>query len=89
MGLSILTGLYFIKMMWGFGKTPLLLPVISTVPTLLILWNLIQVWRGNYHDTRKLERLCRNTLFVNLSMTMILTIRFTIMSAAPHLTPSP
>ena len=88
-GLSILTGFSFIKMMWGLGDTPFWLLVLSAILPLLILWNLIQVWQGNYHDTRKLERLCRNTLLVNLSMTMILTIRFTIMSAAPHLTPSP
>ena len=78
-GLSILTGFSFIKMMWGLGDTPFWLLVLSAIPPLLILWNLIQVWRGNYHDTRKLELLCRNTLFVNLSMTMLLTIRFTVL----------
>ena len=78
-GLSILTGFSFIKMMWGLGDTPFWLLVLSAIPPLLILWNLIQVWRGNYYNTKKLELLCRNTLFVNLSMTMLLTIRFTVL----------
>jgi 1,4-dihydroxy-2-naphthoate octaprenyltransferase len=77
-GLSILTGFSFIKMMWGFDRTPLWLLVFSGIPSLLILWNLIQVWRGNYRDVRDLERLCRNTLLVNLSMTMLLTIQQTL-----------
>jgi 1,4-dihydroxy-2-naphthoate octaprenyltransferase len=82
-GLSILAGFSFIKMIWGLGHTPFWLFALSAVPPLLILWNLVQVWRGNYHHTRKLELLCRNTLLVNLSMTMLLTLRFTIISAAP------
>jgi 1,4-dihydroxy-2-naphthoate octaprenyltransferase len=77
-GLSILTGLYFIKMIWGFGKTPFWLLVLSAVPVLLIVWNLIRVWRGNYQNAKKLEHLCRDTLFVNLSITMILTIQQTL-----------
>ena len=80
MGLSLLTGLYFIKMMWGLGETPLWLLVLSGVPPLFILWNLIQVWREDYRDAKKLERLCRNTLFVNLSLTMLLTIQQTLLS---------
>ena len=74
-GLSILTGFSFIKMMWGVGHTSFWLLVLSAIPSLLILWNLIQVWQGNYRDARNLERLCRNTLFVNLSMTILLTIQ--------------
>jgi 1,4-dihydroxy-2-naphthoate octaprenyltransferase len=88
-GLTILTGFSFIKMMWGLGQTPLWLLALSGVPTFLILWNLAQVWKGNYHDNKKLELICRNTLFVNLSITMLLTIRFTVISVAPHLTPPP
>jgi 1,4-dihydroxy-2-naphthoate polyprenyltransferase len=80
-GLSLLTGFAFIKMMWGFGQTSFWLLVLSGVPPLLILWNLIQVWRGNYHDTKKLERLCQNTLYVNLSMTLLLTIQQTLLQA--------
>jgi 1,4-dihydroxy-2-naphthoate octaprenyltransferase len=80
MGLSLLTGLYFIKMMWGLGETPLWLLALSGIPPLFILWNLTQVWREDYRDAKKLERLCRNTLFVNLSLTMLLTIQQTLLS---------
>jgi 1,4-dihydroxy-2-naphthoate octaprenyltransferase len=89
LGLSILTGFFFIRMMWGLGQTPLWLLGLSGVPAFLILWNLGQVWKGNYHDHKKLELLCRNTLFVNLFMTMLLTIRLTVVSTAPHLIPRP
>jgi hypothetical protein len=37
------------------------------------------MWRGDYQDARKLEGLCRNTLFINLSITMILTIQQTLL----------
>jgi 1,4-dihydroxy-2-naphthoate octaprenyltransferase len=80
LGLSILTGFSFIKMIWGVGHTAYWLLVLSGVPTLLIMWNLIRVWRGDYHDPKKLEHLCRDTLFVNLSITMLLTVRMTIVS---------
>lgn len=83
-GLSLLAGFSFIKMMWGFGFTPHWLLALSAVPLVLILWNLIQVWLGNYRDHKKLELLCRNTLLVNLAMTMLLTIQQTIIG--PHLT---
>jgi len=78
-GLSLLAGFSFIKMMWGVGHTPFWLLALSGIPLLLILWNLSQVWRGNYHDTQKLERLCRNTLCVNLSITLLLTIQQTLL----------
>jgi len=77
-GLSILSGFSFAKMILGVGHTPYWLVIFSGGPLLLILWNLILVWKGNYHDARKLEFLCRNTLFVNLSMTMLMTIQLTI-----------
>jgi 1,4-dihydroxy-2-naphthoate polyprenyltransferase len=78
-GLSILAGLSFIRMMWGIGLTAHWLLALSGVPLFLILWNLIQVWLGNYRDAERLERLCRNTLFVNLSVTMLLTVQQTIL----------
>lgn len=79
MGLSILTGLTFIKMMGGSSKTPLWLLALSAGPPLLILWNLIEVWKEGYRDGKRLERLCRNTLFVNLLVTMLLTIQQTVL----------
>jgi len=83
-GLSLLAGFSFIKLMWGFGLTPTWLLALSGVPPVLILWNLIQVWLGNYRNHKKLEALSLNTLLVNLTMTMLLTIRFTIIGVAPH-----
>ena len=77
-GLSILAGFSFAKMIWGVGQTPCWLLILSGVPLLLILWDLILVWKGNYRDGKKLELLCRNTLVVNLSMTMLMTIQLTI-----------
>jgi 1,4-dihydroxy-2-naphthoate octaprenyltransferase len=78
-GLSILTGFSFIKLVWGKGQSPYWLLLLSGIPCFLILWNLIQVWRGNYYDGRKLELLSRNTLFVNLTLTMLLTIQQTLL----------
>jgi len=75
MGLSILVGFSFIKMMWRANSIPFWLYVLSVFPILLVLWNLIQVWRGNYREARTLEPLCRNTLLVNLSITLLLTIQ--------------
>jgi len=77
MGLSILTGLFFIKILIMFGKYPWLF-VLSAIPTVLILWNLWMAWQEAYRETKRLELLCRNTLLVNLSITMILTIQQSI-----------
>jgi 1,4-dihydroxy-2-naphthoate octaprenyltransferase len=88
-GLSLLAGLSFTRMIWGLGFTPTWLLALSGVPLILILWNLIQVWLGNYRDRKKLELLSLNTLLVNVTMTMLLTIRFTIVGTSPHLPPSP
>ena len=83
LGLSILTGLSFVKVILIFGQTPFWLLILSGIPLLLILWNLIQVWRGSYRDAKKLELICRNTIFVNLSMTMILTIQQSLILSTP------
>jgi 1,4-dihydroxy-2-naphthoate octaprenyltransferase len=77
-GLSILAGFCFVKIILGAGQTPYWLIILSGGPLLLILWNLILVWRGYYRERKKLELLCRNTLLVNLSMAMLMTIRLTI-----------
>jgi 1,4-dihydroxy-2-naphthoate octaprenyltransferase len=81
LGLSVLVALSFIKLLLVFGRTPLWIFILSGIPLLLILWNLIQIWRGDYRDAKRLEILCRNTLFVNLSITMILTIQQTIVKS--------
>jgi 1,4-dihydroxy-2-naphthoate octaprenyltransferase len=86
-GLSLLTGFSFVKMMWNAGFTPTWLLVLSGVPLVLILWNLIQVWLGNYRDHKKLELLSLNTFLVNLTITMLLTLQQTVIH--PRLTPPP
>ena len=78
LGLSLLAGLSLIKVMSILGGTHFWLYVLSGIPLILILWNVIQVWREGYRDAGKLEVLCRNTLFVNLSVAMILTIQQTL-----------
>ena len=82
LGLSVLVVLSFIKLLLVFGRTPLWIFILSGIPFMLILWNLIQIWRGDYRDARGLEILCRNTLFVSLSLTMILTIQQTLLLSA-------
>jgi 1,4-dihydroxy-2-naphthoate octaprenyltransferase len=77
MGLSILTGLFFIKILMMFGRYPWLF-VLSAIPILLILWNLRMAWQEAYREAKRLELLCRNTLLVNLSITIVLTIQQTI-----------
>jgi 1,4-dihydroxy-2-naphthoate octaprenyltransferase len=95
MGLSILIGLSFIKVLMIFGQTPIWLFILSGGLLVFLFWNLIQVWRGDYGNSKRLELLCRNTLLVNLSITMILTVQLTIANfgnlsyliRVPHLTP--
>jgi len=83
LGLSIVTGLSFVKVILIFGQPPLWLLILSGIPLLLILWNLIQVLRGGHLKAKKLELICRNTIFVNLSMTMILTIQQSLILSTP------
>jgi len=79
LSLSVLVGLSFIKVLTKFGRAPLWIFILAGIPLALILWNLIQIWRADYKDERGLATLCRNTLFVNLSITMILTIQQTLL----------
>jgi len=88
LSLSVLVGFSFIKMLMKFGGTPLWLFILAGIPLALILWNLIQMWRGDYKEAGLLTILCRNTLFVNLSITMILTIQQTLLFSLKSL-PSP
>jgi 1,4-dihydroxy-2-naphthoate octaprenyltransferase len=79
LGLSVLVAFSFIKLLLVFGRTPVWIFILSGIPLMFILWNLIQIWRGGYRDASRLEILCRNTLFINLSLTMILTIQQTLL----------
>jgi 1,4-dihydroxy-2-naphthoate octaprenyltransferase len=77
--LSVLAGLSFLKVLRMLSGVPFWLSLLSGIPLILILWNLIYVWRRDDRDAKRLEFLCRNTLFTNLSITMILTIQQTLM----------
>jgi 1,4-dihydroxy-2-naphthoate octaprenyltransferase len=78
LGVSILVGLTFIKMTLISGRISPLLWVLPAIPVLLLLWNILLVWQRRYQEGKGLDLLCRNTLFVNLSITMILTFQQTL-----------
>ncbi len=78
MGLSILIGLSFIKVLLIFGQAPFWLFALAGIPLFFLLGNLLGVWQERYREAKRLEHLCRNTLFVNLSVTMTLTIQQTL-----------
>ena len=75
MGFSMLTAFSFIKAILIAGLTPFWLFFLGGIPVLLIIWNLIQILGERYLQFQRLEALCRNTLLVNLSIGMILTIQ--------------
>jgi 1,4-dihydroxy-2-naphthoate polyprenyltransferase len=75
MGCSILAAFSFIKAILVAGLTPFWLFFLGGVPVLLIVWNLMQISGGGYLHFQRLEVLCRNTLLVNLSIGVILTIQ--------------
>ena len=77
-GLSVLTGLSLLKVISLIQGTPLRIFFLSGIPLVLILWNVIRVWQGSYWDSPRLKVLCRNTLFINLSITMLLTLQQTL-----------
>jgi 1,4-dihydroxy-2-naphthoate polyprenyltransferase len=78
LGLSMLIGLSLFKVMGMLAETPSWLLVLSGVPLLLILWNVHRVWKEGYRDPGILDLLCRNTLMVNLTITVVLTIQQTL-----------
>jgi 1,4-dihydroxy-2-naphthoate octaprenyltransferase len=75
MGFSILAAFTFLKVVLVSGPSPFWLLILSGIPILLILGNLIRFMNGSYQNALKLEHLCRNTLLVNLSMGMTLTLQ--------------
>ncbi len=77
MGLSIVAGLSFIKVLKVSGPISVGIFVLAGLPILLILFSLMQVLRGDYRDWKRLESLCRDTLFINLLITMTLTVQQT------------
>lgn len=78
MGISILVGLSFLKILLVLGSTPLWLLMIAGIPLLLILWNLLILLGGWQQAPKRLELVCRNTIFVNLSITIVYTLQQTL-----------
>ncbi len=74
MGISILSGLFFLKLVMASEKNLWFL-ILSAVPLFLILWNLLMAWQEAYRYPKRLELLCRNTLWINLLITTILTLQ--------------
>lgn len=75
LGVSIFIGLSFLKVLWIFQTPKEGILLLAGVPLGLILWNLILLWREGKLEKKQLEKICRNTLLINLSITMILTIQ--------------
>lgn len=78
LGNSIVIGLTFIKVLSIQGQPPFWLLMVAGIPLILILWNLMMAWQEAYREAKGLELLCRNTLLINLSTTMILTVQQTL-----------
>ncbi len=77
LGILVLNGLSFIKVMSISNPMPHGLMILPAVPLLLMVWNFILIWQKGYWGGKKLGILCRNSLLINLSVTMILTIQQT------------
>lgn len=82
MGLSVLLGLSLIRVLGIFSRPSFWFLLLAGIPLLLILWNLTRIWNGEKLDVRGMEALCRNTLLINLSITMILTIQQSLVPSA-------
>jgi len=87
LGISILVGFSFLKVILLFGRTPIWFLLLSIFPLLGLLWSGVEVWRGGYQETQRLESLCRKTLLVNLSITMLLTIQQTLLPSSHSSSP--
>jgi len=74
LGVSVLGAFTFIKVLLVYGGTPFWIWVISGIPLGLVLRNLVRILREEYRNSALLERLCRHTLLVNLSMGVILIL---------------
>ena len=83
LGLSLLTGLSFVKVLSILGPGPFWLWVLSGIPLLLIAWNFILLWKGVDAGPKVINILCRNGLLTNLMITMVLTVQQTVTSPVP------
>ncbi len=73
-GISLFTGLSFIKVVTMFYKQSPWIWIISALPILLITLNIVDVWKERFRERDRLEKICLNTLLVNLLITMSLTV---------------
>jgi hypothetical protein len=46
----VLVGLSFVKVLTKSDRTPVWIFILAGIPLILILWNLIQMWRTDYKD---------------------------------------
>jgi 1,4-dihydroxy-2-naphthoate octaprenyltransferase len=83
LGLSVLTGLSFLKVLSILGSEPFWLWMLAGIPLLLIAWNFILMWKGVDAGPKILNALCRNGLLANLTITMVLTVQQTVTSSVP------
>jgi 1,4-dihydroxy-2-naphthoate octaprenyltransferase len=83
LGLSVLTGLSFLKVLSILGSEPFWLWMLAGIPLLLIAWNFILMWKGVDAGPKILNALCRNGLLANLTITMVLTVQQTVTSPVP------
>ncbi len=81
-GISVLAGFSFIKMVLKMGS-PSYGFLLLFIPSFLILWNIIHIWKKKYQCHKTLEHLCRNTLLINLSMTLLLTLQLSMVRLDP------
>jgi len=75
MGISILTGISLLKVLWIFQTPSAGILLLAGIPLGLILWNLVLLWDEGRLKNERLEKICQNTLWVNLSITLVLTIQ--------------
>lgn len=75
LAISILAGLSFIKGLWIFQKSIGGVLFLAGLPILLTLWNILLMFNRERLESHQMERISRNTLLINLSITIILTIQ--------------
>jgi 1,4-dihydroxy-2-naphthoate octaprenyltransferase len=83
LGLSVLTGLSFFKVISILEPRPFWLWILAGIPVLLVVWNFLLVWKGADANPKTLEALSRNGLLTNLAITLILTLQQMVASPAP------
>lgn len=83
LGVSILGGLFLIRVLWIFGRHLWWIFLLSGIPLFLLVWSMFRLGREDCHDQRALESLCRDTFWVNLATTLVLTLQQSYLSVRP------